>query len=146
MPELLPIFSRDVAASLRYITPPDRIEDIIMVTKPPVLSDEEISWTLRNLLNAYESADLPKLRELVARDVDIHVHELDLYGRSAFMRIYTPERVILTKYTVKSEGTVGWSYGTITRQNMVMHFSAVFRENRRHHWKMVHLHLSDASL
>lgn len=117
-----------------------------MIMKPPVRSEEEISQTLLSLLNAYEIADIPKLQEFISRDVDIHIHELDLHGRAAFFRIYEPERFVLSKYSVKADGHVGWSYGTIRRNNEVMHFSAVFREKRRHQWKIVHVHLSDASL
>ncbi|MBE6507372.1 MAG: hypothetical protein E7Z72_05545 [Methanocorpusculum parvum] len=114
--------------------------------KPPVQSEEEISQTLLSLLSAYESADLAQLQNLVSRDVDIHVRELDLYGRAAFFRIYEPEHFDLSKFSVRSDGDIGWSYGTLTRKNSVMHFSAVFQQKRPHQWKIVHLHLSDASL
>ena len=117
-----------------------------MIMKPPVRSEEEISKTLLSLLNAYETSDIPKLQELISRDVDIHIHELDLYGRAAFFRIYEPERFVLSKYSIKTDGHVGWSYGTIRKNDEVMHFSIVLREKRRHHWKVVHVHLSDASL
>ncbi len=116
------------------------------MTKPPVQSEEEISKTLLSLLDAYETADIPGMQKYLSRDIDIHVHELDLRGCTAFFKIYRPEKITLSKFSVKAYGDVGWGYGTITRQNNVMHFSAVFREKQRHQWKMVHLHLSDACL
>lgn len=114
--------------------------------KPPVQSEEEISKTLLSLLDAYATADIAGMQKCVSRDVDIHVHELDLHGCAAFFRIYHPERITLSDFSVKAAGDIGWGYGTITRQNAVMHFSTVFRKRRNREWKMVHLHLSDACL
>ena len=114
--------------------------------KPPVRSEEEISKTLLSLLDAYETADIAVIQKYVSRDVDIHVHELNLRGCAAFFKIYHPEKITLSNFRVKASGDVGWGYGTITRQNSVMHFSVVFREKRNHEWKVVHLHLSDACL
>ena len=143
---MLVLFIHLLPLQLLLLSEPTDYLTSTMIMKPPVRSEEEISQTLLSLLNAYEIADIPKLQDIISRDVDIHIHELDLYGRSAFFRIYEPERFVLSKYSVKADGHVGWSYGTIRRKNEVMHFSAVFREKRRHQWKVVHIHLSDASL
>ncbi|MBO5003498.1 nuclear transport factor 2 family protein [Methanocorpusculaceae archaeon] len=114
--------------------------------KPPVLSEEEISKTLLSLIDAYETADIAGIQRYMSRDVDIHVHELNLRGCAAFFKIYHPEKITLSDFSVKTLGDVGWGYGTITRKNSVMHFSTVFKKKRNHEWKMVHLHLSDACL
>ena len=61
--------------------------------KPPVQSEEEISKTLLSLLDAYETADIPGMQKYLSRDIDIHVHELDLRGCTAFFKIYRPEKL-----------------------------------------------------
>ncbi len=114
--------------------------------KPPVQSEEEISKTLQSLLDAYEKADIAEIQKYVSRDVDIHVHELNLHGCAAFFKIYYPEKITLSSFSAKACGDVGWGYGTINRQNSVMHFSTVFQKKRNQRWKLVHLHLSDACL
>lgn len=114
--------------------------------KKSVKSEEEISQTLLNLIAAYEQSDVATIQKCFSRNIDIHVHELDLYGPDAFLKLYQPEKLTLSEFSVQTSGDVGWGYGTFTRKTMVMHFSAVFQEKKRHEWKLVHLHLSDASL
>lgn len=108
--------------------------------------NEEIVETLKKLITAFEQNNPQGMQKHFSRDIEIHVRELDLCGPAAFFNIYKPEKLTLSDFSVRASGDCGWGYGTVLHKKNIMHFSAVFLENKRHEWKLVHLHLSDASL
>lgn len=114
--------------------------------QPRAESEEEISQALLGLITAYEKSDMEILQKGISRNVEIHINNLDIQGMGSFLNFYHPEHFTLSDFSVQTSGNVGWGYGTISRKNTVMHFSAVFRERKRHEWQLVHLHLTDACL